>query len=90
MNLVQNKKLLVGLFLEEIRLEIMFDDRLVTNRALLDYNKGVFGQAAILEFFQRRNPMNLVQNKKLLVGLLLKEIRLEILFDDRLVTNRAL
>ena len=41
----------------------MFDDQLVTNQALLDYKKGLFGQVAILEFFQRRNPnMNLVQN----------------------------
>ena len=47
----------------------MFDDRLVTNRALLDYKKGLFdykkglfGQVAILEFFQRGDPMNLVQN----------------------------
>ena len=40
----------------------MFDDRLVTNRALLDYNKCLFGQVGILEFFQRGDPMNLVQN----------------------------
>ena len=77
--------------MDEIRQEIMFDDRLVTNRALLDNKKGVFGPVAILEFFQRRDPMNLVQNKnKLLVGLFFEEIRLEIMFDDRLVTNRAL
>ena len=47
-----------------MRLEIMFDDRLVTNRALLDYKKGLFAQLAILEFFQRGDPMNLVQIKK--------------------------
>ena len=52
MNLVQNKKLLFGLLLKEIRLEILFDDRLVTNRALLDYRKGIFGQVAKLEFVQ--------------------------------------
>ena len=40
----------------------MFDDRLVTNRALLDYKKGLFGQVAILKFFQRGDPMNLVKN----------------------------
>ena len=56
------KKLLFGLLLEEIRLEIMFDDRLVTTRALLDYKKGLFCQVAIWEFFQRGDPMNLVQN----------------------------
>ena len=56
------KKLLFGLLLEEIRVEIMFDDRLFTNRALLDYKKCLFGQVAILEFFQRADPMNLVQN----------------------------
>ena len=36
----------------------MFDDRLVTNRALLVYKKGLFGQVGILEFFQRGEPMN--------------------------------
>ena len=39
----------------------MFDDRLVTNQAVLDYNKGIFGQEAILQFFQRAEPINLVQ-----------------------------
>ena len=68
----------------------MLDDSLVTNRALLEYKKGLLGQVAILEVFQRGDPMNLVQNKKLLFGLLLEEIRLEIILDDRLVTNRAL
>ena len=58
MNLVQNKKLLFGLLLEEIRLEIMLDDRLVTKRALLEYKKGLFGQVAMLEFFQRGDPIN--------------------------------
>ena len=56
------KKVLFGLLLEELRLEIKLDDRLVTNRALLEYKKGLFGQMAILEFFQRGDPMNLVQN----------------------------
>ena len=32
---------------------MMFDDPLVTNRALLEYKKGLFDQVAILEFFQR-------------------------------------
>ena len=40
----------------------MFDYPLVTNRALLDYKKCLFGQVGILEFFQRGDPMNLVQN----------------------------
>ena len=40
----------------------MFDDPLVTNRALLGYEKSLFGQVAILEFFRRGDPMNLVQN----------------------------
>ena len=48
--------------MDEIRLEIMFDDHLVKNQALLDYKKGLFGQMAILEFFQRADPMNLFQN----------------------------
>ena len=55
------KKLLFGLLWEEIRLEIMFDDHLVTNRTLKDYKRALFAQVAILEFFQRGNPMNLVQ-----------------------------
>ena len=55
------KKLLFALLLEEMCLEIMFDYRLVTNQALLDYKKGLFCQVAILEFFQRGDPMNLVQ-----------------------------
>ena len=54
------KKLLFGLLLEEIYLEIMLDDHLVKNQTLLDYNKGLFGQVAILEFFQRGDHMNLV------------------------------
>ena len=56
------KKLLFGLVLEEIRQEIMFDDHLVKNQALLDYKKDLLGEVAILEFFQRGDPMNLVQN----------------------------
>ena len=40
----------------------MFDNRLVTNRALLDYKKALFGQVAILEFFQLGDPLKLVQN----------------------------
>ena len=62
MNLVQNEKTTLWYALEEIRLEIMFDDHLVTNGALLDYKKSLFGKVAILEFFQTGNPMNLVQN----------------------------
>ena len=61
-NLVQNEKLLFGLLLEKIRLEIMVHYYLVTNRALLDYKKCLFGQVAILEFFQRGDLMNLDQN----------------------------
>ena len=62
MNLVQHLKLLFGLLLDEKRLEIMFDDHLVKNGALLDDKTSLFGQVAILEFFQRGDPMNLVQN----------------------------
>ena len=62
MNLVQNEKTTLWSAFGEIHLEIMFDDHLVKNRALLDYKKGLFGQVAILEFFQRGDPMNLVQN----------------------------
>ena len=60
--LVTNRALLFGLLFEEIRLEIMLDDRLVTNRALLEYKKGLFGEMAILEFFQRGDPVNLIQS----------------------------
>ena len=40
----------------------MFDDYLLKNLALLDYEKSLFGQVAILGFFQRGDPLNLVQN----------------------------
>ena len=40
----------------------MYDDHLVKNLALLDYKKSLLGQVTILEFFQRGDPMNLVQN----------------------------
>ena len=62
MNLVQNLKEQFGLLLSKLLLEIMLDDHLVTKLAFLDYKKSLFGQVAILEFFQRGNPMNLVQN----------------------------
>ena len=68
----------------------MFHDDLVENRALLDDKKSLFGQVAILEFFQRGDPMNLVQNEKTTLWSAFGEIRLEIMFDDLLVKNRAL
>ena len=37
-------------------------DCLVTNPAILDYKKDLFGQVAILEILKREDPMNLVQN----------------------------
>ena len=40
----------------------MYDDHLVKNQALLDYKKDLVGEGSILEFFQRGDPMNLVQN----------------------------
>ena len=73
--------------MDKIRLEIMLDDHLVKNQALLDYKKGLFGQVAILEFFQRGDPMNLLKIKNLLFGLSLDEIRLKIMLDDHLVKN---
>ena len=42
MTLVQNWKLLLGLFLDKIGLEIIFDDHLVRKQALLDYKKADF------------------------------------------------
>ena len=45
----------------------MFDDHLVKNRAFLDYKKSLFGQVDILQFFQRGDPMNLVQNYKTII-----------------------
>ena len=61
MNFVKIKKPLFVLVLDKIRLEIMFDDHLVKNRGLLDYKISLFGQEAIMVFFQREDPMNLVQ-----------------------------
>ena len=54
------KNLHFGLLFDEISQEIMFDDHLVKNQTLLDYQRDLFGQVAILEFFQRKDPMNLV------------------------------
>ena len=50
--------------MDKLCLEIMLDDHLVKNRTFLDYRKGLSGQVAILEFFQRGDPINLVQNLK--------------------------
>ena len=58
------KKLLFGLLLDKIRLEIMLNDHLFKKRAHVDYTKGLFGQVPILEVFQRGEPMNLVQHEK--------------------------
>ena len=44
-----------------MRLE-MFDDQLIKNQAILDYEKSLIDQVAIFEFFQRGNPIKLVQN----------------------------
>ena len=69
MNLVQIKKLLFGLFLEELRLEIMFDDRLVTNRApprtirkayLLIGHIGIFPKGGPYEFSPKLKNYSLV------------------------------
>ena len=62
MNFAKIKKLFLGLLYEKIGLEIMIHDHLVKNRALLNYKKSLFGQVAILKFFQRGGPMNFVQN----------------------------
>ena len=42
--------------MDKIRVEIMFDDHLVKNRPFLDCKISVFGQVAILQFFQREDP----------------------------------
>ena len=75
--------------MDELHPEIMLDDHLVKNQAFLDYKKSLFGQVAILEFFQRGDPMNLYKIKQLLFGLLLDKLHLEIMLDDHLVKNRA-
>ena len=49
------------MLLDKLRLEIMLNDYLIKNWAFLDYRKSLSGQMAILEFFQRGDPMNLVQ-----------------------------
>ena len=53
MSLVQNQKTSLWSAFGGIPLEIMFDDPLVTSRALLGYKKVLFSQVAILGFFQR-------------------------------------
>ena len=39
----------------------MFEDHLVENQANLEYKKSLFGQVAIIKYFQRGDPVNLVQ-----------------------------
>ena len=53
MILVKNWKLLLGLVLNKIGQEIMFDDYLVRKQALLDRRKANFYKVTILDFFQR-------------------------------------
>ena len=53
MNLVEIKKLPFGLVLDKIRLEIMFDDRLVKNRAFLDNKKAYFVKWLYWNFSKR-------------------------------------
>ena len=67
----------------------MLDDHLIKNLAFLAYRKTLVAQVAILEFYKRGDPTNLVQIKKLLFGLLLDKLRLQIMLDDHLVTNIA-
>ena len=68
----------------------MFDDYPVKNRTLLDYERRLFGEGAILQFFQRGDPINIVQNWKPTLWSALEEICLEIIFNDHLIKNRAL
>ena len=68
----------------------MFDDHLVKSQTLLDYKESLFGQVAILEFFQRADSLNLVQNWKPTPWFPLDKICLEIMFNDHLIKNRAL
>ena len=56
------KKLFFGVLLDEVCQEIMFHDYPVKNRTFLDYERSLFDQGAVLEFFQRGHPINLVQN----------------------------
>ena len=53
MILVKHWKLLLGLVLDKIGQEIMFDDYLIRKQALLDYRKSNFYKVTILDFFQR-------------------------------------
>ena len=53
MILIKNWKLLLGLVLDKIGPEIMFDDYLIRKQALLDYRKANFYKVTILDLFQR-------------------------------------
>ena len=53
MILVKNWKSLLGLVLDKIGHEIMFDDYLIRKQALLDYRKSNFYKVTILDLFQR-------------------------------------
>ena len=84
------KKLLFDLLLDEIRLEIMFDDHLVKNRALLHYKKTYLVKWPYWNFSKGGTLWIYFKIEKLLLGLLLDEICLDIMFDDHLVTNQDL
>ena len=54
--LVENWKISLGLFLEKMGQKIMFDDRLVRKRALLDYKKADFIKWLYWIFLKGVNP----------------------------------
>ena len=54
MILVKTWKSLLGMFLDKMGLEIMFDDHLVRKQALLYNTKSRFYQVAILDFLPQR------------------------------------
>ena len=53
MILVKTWKLLLGLFLDIINLEIILDDHLVRKEALLDYNTADFTQSVHIGLFSK-------------------------------------
>ena len=67
----------------------MFDDHLVKNQALLDYKKRYLVKGPYCNF-PKGGPYEFSPKLKNYSCLLLDEIRLEIMFDDHLVTNQAL
>ena len=74
----------------KIRLEIIFDDRLVRKQALLHYKKADFTKWPYWLFFKGGTPRLSSKIGNYSLVCFGTKISLEILFDDRLLRKEAL